>query len=162
VMALAMMGRRADAAAYYEMLTPVHHGATPEAIATYQVEPYVICADVYGVAPHVGRGGWTWYTGSAAWMYRIGLERVLGIRVAGGDTLIVDPRIPDAWPGFEVTLRLHAGQSQYTVAVENPTGRAAAVIKAELDGAASLVVDGRAQVPLLRDGKPHAVRVVLG
>jgi cellobiose phosphorylase len=162
VMALAMMGRRADAAAYYEMLTPVQHGATAKAIATYQVEPYVICADVYGVAPHIGRGGWTWYTGSAAWMYRIGLERVLGVRVAGGDTLIIDPRIPDDWPGFEVSLRLHDGASNYTVTVENPSGSAARVVHVELDGAPSVLADGVAHVPLLRDNQPHAVRVVLG
>ncbi|MDX2169731.1 MAG: glycosyl transferase [Deltaproteobacteria bacterium] len=162
VMALAMMGRRADAAPYYEMLTPVQHGGSADAIATFQVEPYVICADVYGVAPHVGRGGWTWYTGSAAWMYRIGLERVLGIRVAGGDTLIIDPRIPDAWPGFDVTLRLNDGASRYTVTVENPSGSAARVVHVELDGAPSVLADGVAHVPLLRDNAPHAVRVVLG
>jgi N,N'-diacetylchitobiose phosphorylase len=105
VEALAELGRRDRAAALLEMLSPAAHGATPARIATYQVEPYVVAADVYGIAPHVGRGGWTWYTGSASWMYRIAVESVLGVRLVGGDTLVVAPRIPDAWPGFTLHLR---------------------------------------------------------
>ena len=162
VMANAMLGRRQQAADYFEMLTPVHHARDAAVLATYQVEPYVIAADVYGVAPHIGRGGWTWYTGSASWMYRIGLEHLLGIRLANGDTLIVEPRVPDSWPGFEVTLSLHDGATRYTVTVENPTGHAATVTAAELDGKATLVVAGAANIPLLRDGIEHRVRVVLG
>jgi cyclic beta-1,2-glucan synthetase len=162
VMANAMLGRRQQAADYFEMLTPVQHGRDAAAIKTYQVEPYVIAADIYGVAPHVGRGGWTWYTGSASWMYRIGLERLLGIRITNGDTLVVDPRIPDSWPGFEVTLNLHGGETRYTIAVENPSGSAATVISAELDGSATRVVDGAAQIALLRDRAVHQIRVVLG
>ncbi|MEO8604075.1 MAG: glycosyl transferase [bacterium] len=162
VMANAMLGRRQQAADYFEMLMPVRHGGDAAALATYQVEPYVIAADVYGVAPHIGRGGWTWYTGSASWMYRIGLEHLLGIRITNGDTLIVDPRIPDSWPGFSVTLTLHGGETRYAVTVDNPSGVAAGVVAADLDGNPGRVVEGAAQVPLLRDGVVHQVKVVLG
>src|SRR4030095_8099311 len=107
--AFAELGRRDRAAAYLEMLSPMHHAGTPERLAVYQAVPYVLAADVYGVDPHVGRGGWTWYTGSAAWMYRVALESILGVRIEAGTTLVVDPRIPDEWPGFRVRLRLPKG-----------------------------------------------------
>src|SRR5437867_4111198 len=106
VRAMAELGRRDRAAALLEMLGPVHHAGTREAAEVYRVEPYVVAADVYGVPPHVGRGGWTWYTGSAGWMLRVALESVLGVTLEGGHTLRVAPCIPDAWPGFKVKLRL--------------------------------------------------------
>jgi cyclic beta-1,2-glucan synthetase len=162
VQAFAMLGRRDRAAALLEMLSPVTHGGSAERLAVYQVEPYVIVADIYSVEPHLGRGGWTWYTGSAGWMYRIAIERLLGIRTEAGDTLAVDPRIPDAWPGFRVALRLNDGASRYRVEVENPTGRAAAVTAIELDGVPGRVDGGIGRVALLRDGVDHAVRVRLG
>src|SRR5205823_1116153 len=122
VRAMAELGRRERAAALLEMLGPVHHARTPEAVARYQVEPYVVAADVYGAPPHVGRGGWTWYTGSAGWMYRVTLESILGVTITGGDTLRVAPRIPDAWPAFRVRLRLPDGATCYEVDVRNPAG----------------------------------------
>ncbi len=163
VRAFAELGRRDRAAALLEMLSPV----TPRRHArngwpSIRSSPTSIAADVYGVAPHVGRGGWTWYTGSAGWMYRVALERVLGIRVEGGDTLVVDPRIPDAWPGFRVSLRLNDGASRYAVEVENPSGRTAAVTAITLDGVPGRVTDGIGRVALLRDGVDHTVRVQLG
>jgi cyclic beta-1,2-glucan synthetase len=161
VQAEAMLGRRDRAAAYLEMLSPVSHATDPGRLAVYQVEPYVIAADVYGVAPHLGRGGWTWYTGSAGWMYRIALERVLGIRVEGGETLLIDPRIPDEWPGFSVELSLHGGACQCEIAVENPTHSASRVASVTVDGQTAAVLDGIGRVPLRRDGVRHRVRVVL-
>ncbi len=161
VEAEAMLGRRDRAAAYLEMLSPVSHTATAQRLAVYQVEPYVVVADVYGVAPHVGRGGWTWYTGSAGWMYRIGLERVLGVRIEDGTTLVVDPRVPDAWPGFTVRLHLDGGAVRCVVTVENPSGAAAHVASIALDGVAGTVSDGAGRVPLPRDGAQHEVRVRL-
>ena len=80
------------------MLSPVSHARTAEEVATYQVEPYVVAADVYGAPPHVGRGGWTWYTGSAGWMFRVILETLLGFRLEGGTTLALQPRLPASWP----------------------------------------------------------------
>jgi cyclic beta-1,2-glucan synthetase len=132
--AYAELGRRDRAAAYLEMLSPMHHSSTPERLAVYQVEPYVIAADVYGVAPHIGRGGWTWYTGSAAWMYRVAVESILGVRIEGGTTLVIEPRVPDEWPGFRVRLRLPDGPTQYEISVENPTRNSAKVQTATLDG----------------------------
>ena len=143
------------------MLCPATHAATPARVATYQVEPYVVAADVYGVPPHVGRGGWTWYTGSAAWMYRIAVETILGIRLAGGDTLVVAPRIPDTWPGFTVRLRVpQAGE--YEIVVTNPSGRAEVVRAVTIDGAAAAVVDGEARIAVGRDRRPRRIEVVLG
>jgi cyclic beta-1,2-glucan synthetase len=83
VQALAELGRGREAHALFNLLNPVRHGDTASAVERYRVEPYVVAADVYGVAPHVGRGGWTWYTGSASWLYRVGLESLLGFRRRG-------------------------------------------------------------------------------
>ncbi|MBI3767959.1 MAG: glycosyl transferase [Deltaproteobacteria bacterium] len=160
VEALAELGRRDRAAALLTMLSPVSHGATPAQVATYQVEPYIVAADVYGTAPHIGRGGWTWYTGSASWMYRIAVESLLGVRLEGGDTLIVAPRIPDAWPGFTVRLRLPDGRGDYEIVVTNPTGLAAVVTAVAVDGAPGAIVAGAAHVVV--DGAAHRVDVVLG
>ena len=161
VEAFAELGRCDRAAALLEMLCPATHAATPARVATYQVEPYVVAADVYGVPPHVGRGGWTWYTGSAAWMYRIAVETILGIRLAGGDTLVVAPRIPDTWPGFTVRLRVpQAGE--YEIVVTNPSGRAEVVRAVTIDGAAAAVVDGEARIAVGRDRRPRRIEVVLG
>ena len=162
VQAFAMLGRRDRAAALLEMLSPATHGGSAARLAVYQVEPYVVVADIYGVEPHLGRGGWTWYTGSAGWMYRIAIEHLLGVRVESGETLVVDPRVPDGWPSFELRLRLHDGASRYSIQVENPTGRATAVQSIEIDGVAGRVHDGAGRVPLLRDAAEHVVRVRLG
>ena len=123
----------------------------------YKVEPYVMAADVYAAPAHVGRGGWTWYTGSSGWMYRAGLEAILGLQVRGA-TLRVSPTIPRAWPGFEISLR-HGG-SRYEIAVENPHGVSEGIASTSLDGVA---LDGPAPAIELRDdGETHRVRVVLG
>ena len=109
--AFAELGRTETAEGLFRMLNPIYHADTPAAVARYKVEPYVVAADIYGVAPHTGRGGWTWYTGSAAWMYRLGIEGILGLRrVAGG--LLLDPRLPPSWPGYEATYRY--GATTYT------------------------------------------------
>ena len=86
------------------MLNPINHASTRADTYRYKVEPYVACADVYAEPTHVGRGGWTWYTGSAGWMYRAGLEWILGFRLEGA-TLVIDPSIPKSWPGFEITFQ---------------------------------------------------------
>ena len=110
------------------MINPARRTATAEGLQRYRAEPYVVAADVYSQEPHAGRGGWTWYTGSASWMYRVALEGLLGVTLHGGDTLRVEPCIPPTWDGFEVTLR-RPGATEYVVVVENPhaasTGRRA-------------------------------------
>ncbi len=161
VQALAELGRRDRAAALLEMLSPVTHTRSADAVAVYHVEPYVVAADVYGTPPHVGRGGWTWYTGSAGWMLRVAVETVLGVRLVGGDTLVIAPRIPDAWPGFTIRVRLpHVGD--YEIVVANPTGCAAEVRAAAVDGTPATIVAGTARVALDASRAPHRVEVVLG
>ena len=100
----------------------------------YKVEPYVMAADVYAEPPHVGRGGWTWYTGSAGWMYQAGVEWILGFRLRG-TTLLLDPCIPRAWPGYEIDFRYHS--ASYEIVVENPQGvsRGVASVGARRPGA---------------------------
>jgi len=162
VQALAELGQRERAAAYLEMLSPIHHSRTKEQLETYQVEPYVVAADIYGAAPHLGRGGWTWYTGSAGWMYRAALESVLGFHLEGGTTLCLRPCIPDDWPEFRITYRLADGKTRYEIMVHNPTGCAASVQSVTINDAPATVEGGCARVPLVADGGTHGVVVVLG
>ncbi len=154
VLAFARLGDGDRACELFALLNPLNHGRTPEDVARYRAEPYVVAADVYSVPPHTGRGGWTWYTGSAGWMYRVGMEAILGITVRGG-ALHFDPCIPKAWPGFEA--RFAPPGVRYHIQVENPGGVTRGVVRIELDGH---VVDG--DIPILRDGAEHHVRVVLG
>ena len=120
---------------------------------------YTVDGDVYAEPTHLGRGGWTWYTGSAGWMYRAGIESILGFRLRGA-LLSIDPTIPRAWPAYEITFRYHA--AEYAITVENPRGATRGVTAAELDGA-PLAVTGRgaAEIGLVQEGR-HRVRVVLG
>jgi N,N'-diacetylchitobiose phosphorylase len=158
VRALAQAGRTERAARLLAMTSPASHGRTPDEVAVYQAEPYVIAADVYGVAPHVGRGGWTWYTGSAGWMFRVALESVLGINLRGGDALRIRPCVPRDWDGFEVSYRRPDGTA-YQVSV---TREAGAGIRGTADGAALAAEDGALHVPLAGDGAAHCIEVVLG
>src|SRR4029077_13546988 len=131
------LGQGDRAADLFAILNPVTHSETPEAVDRYKVEPYVACADVYSVAPHVGRGGCTWYTGSAGWLYRAGLEAILGFRLRG-NTLFVDPCLPKAWPGFEIVYRRRSAggaTTRYEIAVENPRAVNRGVVAVEVDGA---------------------------
>jgi cellobiose phosphorylase len=155
VLAQTMLGEGDRAGELLGLLDPIHHATTPEQVARYQVEPYVVAADVYAAPGHVGRGGWTWYTGSASWMYRIGVESMLGITRHGAE-LEIAPCIPSAWPRYEVTYRF--GPSRYRIVVENPEGRCGGVGRLEVDGVAL----GSTTIPMIDDGRLHQVRVVLG
>jgi cellobiose phosphorylase len=153
VLALAQLGRSEEAFKVWNLLDPIRHGETIEEVARYRVEPYVVAGDVYGRPPHVGRGGWTWYTGSAGWLYRVGLEAVLGFR-REGDRLRIAPCIPKEWEGFRITYR--HGSAIYHIRVENRgSGEQPGVW---LDG--EVVPEGL--VTLAEDGREHEVRVVLG
>ncbi|MEO5814092.1 MAG: hypothetical protein ABIT20_02315 [Gemmatimonadaceae bacterium] len=144
------------AAEILSMLNPIERSSTPDAVARYRVEPYVSVGDVYSEPPHVGRGGWSWYTGSAGWMYRAGVEWLLGVRLRER-RLLIDPCIPTAWPGF--TLALRFGAARYELTVENPDGVCRGVTWLELDGVPS---SDRSGVPLVDDKQVHRVRAVLG
>ena len=163
VKAMAEAGRRDRAAEVLTMLSPVSHAATPEGVARYQTEPYVIAADVYGVAPHVGRGGWTWYTGSAGWMYRVLLETLLGFSIEGGGSLLLRPRIPDAWPGCALSYH-YTPTTVYEIEMINPRGKAERVESARLDGTPVSIGNGHAcvRVPLVDDGRVHRLVLMLG
>jgi cyclic beta-1,2-glucan glucanotransferase len=155
VMALARLGSGDEAAEFFHMLNPVNRGRTQADVSRYKTEPYVMAGDVYARWPHAGRGGWSWYTGSAGWMYRAGLESILGLR-RRGETFIVDPCIPSAWPEYRINWRFL--DSRYEITVSNPSRRCRGIATATLDGAP---VDAAA-IPLVNDGRTHDVQIVLG
>jgi cyclic beta-1,2-glucan synthetase len=157
IMAFAMLGEGDRAGELFAMLNPINHARSRTAAQRYRVEPYVACGDVYSVAPNVGRGGWTWYSGSAAWMYRVAVEYILGLRLVGG-TLMIDPVIPRSWPQFEATVRF--GDAVYEIVVENPGACCQGVAGIAMDGQ-SLRFD-RPGLSLLSDGKTHHIRVTMG
>ena len=154
-MAMAKLGSGDEAAEIFHMLNPVNHTRTAAEVERYQAEPYVLAGDVYAHPQHAGRGGWSWYTGSAGWLYRAGLESILGLRPAGA-TFAVDPCIPSSWPSFEVRWR--RGATRFEIGVTNPHRVCRGVVSAELDGEP---VDPSA-IPAVDDGRTHEVRVVLG
>jgi cyclic beta-1,2-glucan synthetase len=155
VMAMAKLGSGDEAVEIFHMLNPINHTRTPADVERYKAEPYVLAGDVYAHPAHSGRGGWTWYTGSAGWMYRAGLESILGLR-RQGTTFAVDPCIPSSWPEFAIAWRF--GRTRYDIRVGNPERRCRGIAEAELDGAP---VDSRAS-PLVDDGGRHQVRLRLG
>ncbi|MEX2308870.1 MAG: hypothetical protein WD738_14820 [Pirellulales bacterium] len=161
VRAMAEMGRGTRAVELLRMLSPVWHTSSKERTDVYQTEPYVVAADVYGEPPHVGRGGWTWYTGSAGWMFRVAVESIFGLSTEGGQTLVINPSISSAWPQCRLTYRLPDGKTSYEVIIENPAGNERGVREATLDDTQAVVEHGAARLPLTRDGKIHTVVVRL-
>ncbi|HSP97487.1 MAG TPA: glucoamylase family protein [Candidatus Dormibacteraeota bacterium] len=157
VIAFALLGDGDKAGELFSLLNPINQASTRAGVHRYKVEPYVVCADVYATPPHIGRGGWSWYTGSAAWMYRAGLEWILGFRLRGA-TLLLDPCIPRTWRGFEIAFRYHS--ARYDITVENPRGVTRGVTRVDLDGAS--LAGTPAPIPLADDGRAHRVRVTLG
>jgi cyclic beta-1,2-glucan synthetase len=152
VLALAKMGEGGKAVELFSLLNPVNHARTQAEAERYRVEPYVVAADVYSVAPHVGRGGWSWYTGAAGWMYQAGIEGILGIRREGA-FIVVKPCIPAEWPGFEATLNVQGSRFEIKVV------SGAATHRATVDGAEWGVAGGAIRLAL--DGAAHIVRVEL-
>jgi cellobiose phosphorylase len=150
VMAFAAEGDARRAWECFDLINPLRHGSTPQQVARYQVEPYVVAADVYAVTPHEGRGGWTWYTGSASWMYRLVLESLLGLQQEA-DLLHVAPCLPVAWKGF--TLQYRWGRTVYAIEVQQVPG--ASEVRVVLDG----LLQATAVVPLQDDGVAHSVVV---
>ena len=155
VMALARLGSGDEAAELFHMLNPVNHTRAGPDVARYQGEPYVVAGDVCARPEHAGRAGWTWYTGSAGWMYRAGLESILGLR-RHGETFELDPCVPGSWPEYAINWRF--GRTRYEISVTNPERRCRGVVAARLDG---VDVDPRA-IALVDDGGTHEVRIVLG
>ncbi len=157
VLAFAMLGDGDRAHQLYSIMNPINHGSSNAAIHRYRVEPYVVCGDIYSMPPNVGRGGWTWYSGSAGWMYRVAMEGILGFHVLG-DKLKLDPCIPRSWPGFEITYRHRS--SRYEIVIENPRDVSKGVARIECDGIELSSQDGL--ILLKDDGAVHKIRLVLG
>jgi len=157
VQAFAKLGDGDKAAELLSLLNPINHTRTWATAQRYKVEPYVVCADIYSVSPHVGRGGWTWYTGSAGWMYRAGLESILGFTVEGV-TLRLDPCVPRMWQDFKIVFRYRT--SRYEVSVENHAGVCGGIARLELDDQA--LPHGSTQITLVDDGAIHHIHMTLG
>jgi cyclic beta-1,2-glucan synthetase len=158
VLAYLMQGDGDEAAALLELINPITHALDAESVQRYKVEPYVVAADVYAVDPHTGRGGWTWYTGSSSWFYRVALGNLLGFNIRhsqGQQLLTMNPCIPKRWSSFSLSYRYKT--AIYEVAVENPRGVNRGVAYVELDGTRLETQS----VPLADDGTTHRVRVVL-
>jgi cyclic beta-1,2-glucan synthetase len=154
VIAYAMLGDGNRAGELFALLNPINHTNTRAGLHSYKVEPYVVAADVYA-APHAGRGGWTWYTGAAAWMYRAGLESILGFKLRG-DKLTIEPCLPGTWPGYEMTY--HRGKTEYEIKVENRGPQRRGVTTVEADG----TVLPLNEITLIDDGLHHEIRIVVG
>ena len=155
IWAFAELNQQERAAKLYHLISPIYHADTFEKARSYRVEPYVVAADVYGIAPHIGRGGWTWYTGSASWMYRIGLEAILGLH-RNGNILHIKPCIPPEWSGYSIDYRF--GNAKYHIHVENPNGSYQAVSQIIMDGQPL----SEHRILLEDDKKEHNVEVILG
>ncbi len=152
VLATAMRGDGDRAFELFQMLNPLTHTASADAVARYKVEPYVVAADVYTSPSHIGRGGWTWYTGSASWMYRVGIEALLGFTKVG-NTLRILPCVPASWPDYQITYRF--GTAQYVITVREPAAIRSSGATVTLDG---MTVHG-GTIQLVDDGRSHTLVV---
>ena len=155
VLAQAMLNQGDSAYELLSFINPINQSIDPQRVERYRLEPYVVAADIYSAKEHEGRGGWSWYTGAAGWMYRLTLERILGIR-REGSWLTIDPCVPKAWKRFQVTLRFNG--AEYRIVVENPRGVNRGVQSVQLEGRP--IDDHR--VPLVPGSGAHAVLVVMG
>jgi cellobiose phosphorylase len=155
ILAHAMLGHGDRAYELLRFVNPIHRAADLEGVSRYRVEPYVIAADIYSAAGHVGRGGWTWYTGAAGWMYRIMVEHILGVKREGA-SLRIQPCVPRDWREFDLILRMSG--TEYQIHVANPQGVSRGVKSIELDG--RLVPDEI--VAIAPHSGPHIIFVVLG
>jgi cyclic beta-1,2-glucan synthetase len=155
VLAHALLDDGDRAERLFRLINPINRAANPENVERYRVEPYVVAADVYSQDRHVGRGGWTWYTGSAGWMYRVGVEAILGVKLHRG-ALRIEPCIPRGWREYQITYRTHS--AEFHIRVENPDGVSRGVRRVEVDG----VERPDSLIPLAGVTGAHQVRILLG
>ncbi len=162
--AFAMLGDKERAWELFAMLNPIHHGSQQDAIDLYKVEPYVMCADIYGASPHTGRGGWTWYTGAAGWMYQLTVETLLGLNLQG-DHLRIAPCIPASWESYKIQYRFH--DTFYHITIKRVGNSPEQVIRVTLDGIVvnASGIEGKEKpqgmIPLVDDRRDHQVEVEL-
>lgn len=159
IFAWAELGEGGKVRELLDFFNPIRHTSSRAAVAHFKAEPYVSCADVYSVGALAGRGGWTWYSGSAGWLYRAGIEALLGFHLRG-DALLIHPCIPGDWPGFTMTYRYRG--SVYRIRVENPAGVSRGIRDATLDGAPLALSGPAAMIPLRDDGQQHRVDLTMG
>ena len=156
VMAYALMGSGDKAWELYNMMIPINHTSTAMAVSRYKVEPYVMAADVYAVLPHAGRGGWSWYTGASGWMYRVGLQHILGFNKMA-DKIVINPSIPKEWKEYQIEYSFK--DTKYNITIKNP--------EQVNSGIKSMLVDGTLyeqsnEIILVNDGKVHIVEIMMG
>ncbi len=154
ILAYTSLGEGDKAAELFQMLSPINHARTEHEVNRYKAEPYVVAADVYASHPHIGRGGWTWYTGAAGWLYQAGLEGILGFK-RQGDKLVLKPCIPSRWPGYRLTYQYQT--TKYEIIVENPRSRMTGCEKLTLDDE----VLPEPEILLKDDGQLHTVRLMM-
>lgn len=157
MIAYTVLGDGNRAGEMFKMLNPLNHASSRAGVHAYKVEPYVVSADIYASPSHLRRGGWTWYTGSAGWLYRGGIESVLGFKKQG-NALRIDPCIPQDWAQYQLIYQ-HGTHTCYEISVENPDGVAQGVVRVELD---QQPLHDSLLIPLVDDGLTHQVRVVMG
>ena len=154
IIANVMLGFGDKALEYFRIINPIEHARTKESAQKYKVEPYVIAADVYGSQNLVGRGGWTWYTGSSSWYYKAGIEYILGLKIEN-ETLKIEPCIPKEWKNY--SIRYEYGTSIYNITVENPNTKSTGVEK--------FIVNGQElaekQLKLINNGKIYDIKVIM-
>jgi cyclic beta-1,2-glucan synthetase len=158
VKAFAAMGMGEKAVHYLNMINPINHSQDQASADRYKVEPYVMAADVYGEAPLTGQGGWSWYTGSAGWMYRVALESVLGIQFHG-NSLLLNPAISENWDGFTVDLLLDDQATKYHIEIMNPNKLQTGFLAGTVDGLEVQFDEAPARFSLYKDKKEHHIRL---
>mgnify|MGYP001788393902 CR=1 FL=1 len=162
-MAFAKLGDHSKAWELFNIINPINHSNSAESAAVYKAEPYVVAADVYAVAPHVGRGGWSWYTGSAGWLYRLMLESLLGLQ-RSGDHLMITPVMPASWNSFSMRYRFGATDYQINVERVEPSNAASAYPSTQysLDGSLLTGEQSSLGIALIDDSREHIVLVQIG
>jgi cellobiose phosphorylase len=161
VKAFATFGERSYAARLMRMLTPITHAISEEEVHNYHVEPYAVAADVYGEDPLTGMGGWTWYTGSAGWMYRVMIESILGIEIRGGNQLLLKPLVLPEWKSYRITVRSLDGNTSYRIDISNHQKIADGEWEAMLDGEKVDVDNGRLTVTMMNDQEEHDIQLAI-
>ena len=139
---------------YYKYLTPIEHSRTREIANKYKVEPYVIVADMYGTANLIGRGGWTWYTGSSSWYFKIGVEEILGLKIKNG-ILSINPCIDSTWKEYMVKYKFK--NTIYNIKVRNPNNKQTGITSFKLNGQE---IENK-QIKLIDDGRINEIEVVM-
>ena len=160
IKAMAEQGMGEKAAKYLHMINPVNHTSERSAAEKFKVEPYVITADVYGEPPLTGMGGWSWYTGSGGWFYRVALESILGFRYSG-DYIRMNPSIPTDWKEFKIAVKMDDENTEIRIHVENPDGIEKGTVAGTIDGKPLETTEEGVQIPILKDGKVHQVNLVI-